>query len=156
MVDISEKLKEIRKERNFTIQAVTEGAGLALRTYQNYEYGKREISTEALIKLADFYGVSTDYLLGREEKNPFSSFKPVSDAEFIRLYSALPEPVKEAFVGVMAQLAQAQKSKSKKAPPKADSAPQLFIAASDGNPVTEMDKEVIDRLKNAKPIDDDF
>lgn len=156
MVDISEKLKKIRKERNLTIQAVTEGACLALRTYQNYEYGKREISTEALLRLADFYGVSTDYLLGREEKNPFSSFKPVNDEEFIRLYSALPEPVKEAFVGVMAQLAQAQKSKSKKAPPKADSKPQLFIAASDGNPVTEMDKGVIDRLKSAKPIDDDF
>lgn len=66
MLDISSKLKELRKKHNYTIQAVSNGVGIAVRTYQNYEYGQREISTEALYKLADFYGVTTDYLLGRE------------------------------------------------------------------------------------------
>ena len=66
MIDNSEQLKKIRKEKKLTIQAVSDGAGIASRTYQNYEYGKREISAEALYKLAEFYGVSTDYLLGRE------------------------------------------------------------------------------------------
>lgn len=68
MIDISDRLKEIRKSRNLTIQAVANEIGIAVRTYQNYEYGVREISTEALYKLADFYGVSTDYLLERENK----------------------------------------------------------------------------------------
>ena len=66
MLDISEKLKTLRKNHNYTIQAVADGIGIAVRTYQNYEYGQREISSEALFKLADFYHVTTDYLLGRE------------------------------------------------------------------------------------------
>ncbi|MBQ8824262.1 MAG: helix-turn-helix transcriptional regulator [Ruminococcus sp.] len=70
MIDISENLKLLRKENHLTIQAVCDGAGIAIRTYQNYEYGKREISTEALQKLADYYNVSTDYLLGRPEAKP--------------------------------------------------------------------------------------
>lgn len=70
MLDISSKLKNLRKSRNYTIQAVAEGIGIAVRTYQNYEYGQREISAEALFKLADFYGVTTDYLLGRETGEP--------------------------------------------------------------------------------------
>ena len=37
-----------------------------MRTYQKYEYMEREIGAGALQKLADFYGVTTDYLLGRE------------------------------------------------------------------------------------------
>jgi transcriptional regulator with XRE-family HTH domain len=66
MLDISERLKTLRKSHNYTIQTLAERAGIAVRTYQNYEYGQREISTEALFKLADFYGVTTDYLLGRD------------------------------------------------------------------------------------------
>lgn len=70
MIDISERLKSIRKERGYTIQAVSNGVDIAVRTYQNYEYGKREISAETLFRLADFYGVSTDYLLGRDTGEP--------------------------------------------------------------------------------------
>lgn len=66
MIDNSKQLKKIRKEKKLTLQAVSNGAGIAPRTYQNYEYGQREISAGALYKLADFYGVTTDYLLGRE------------------------------------------------------------------------------------------
>lgn len=148
------RIKEAREKKGFSQKVCADEVGVTLRAWQNYEQGEREPKFQTLCEISDLLGVSTDYLLGREEENPFSSFKPIDSDEFIRLYSALPEQVKEAFVGVMAQLAQAQKSK--KATPKADSKPQLFIAASDGNPVTEMDKEVIDRLKSAKPIDDDF
>ncbi len=64
MVNISEKLKMLRKKRNLTIQALCEATDIPTRTYQNYEYGAREISVEVLQKLAEFYKVSTDYLLG--------------------------------------------------------------------------------------------
>ena len=40
--------------------------------YSQYELGKRDIPTETLIKLADFYDTSTDYLLGRTDtKEPY-------------------------------------------------------------------------------------
>lgn len=75
MLDISERLKILRKNHNYTIQTVADGIGIAVRTYQNYEYGQREISSEALLKLSDFYGVTTDYLLGRETGEP----EPIDD-----------------------------------------------------------------------------
>ena len=68
MINISSTLKRIRKDRGYTIQTVANSIGIASRTYQNYEYGQREISTETLYKLANFYNVTTDYLLGRETK----------------------------------------------------------------------------------------
>ena len=47
-----------------------ESSGIPYNTYQKYEYGEREISITAIQKLANFYGVSTDYLLGRETGSP--------------------------------------------------------------------------------------
>lgn len=64
------KLKDIRKKRNLTVKEVVAGTGIPMRTYQNYEYCEREIGADALQKLADFYGVSTDYLLGRDTIEP--------------------------------------------------------------------------------------
>lgn len=66
MKEKSNNLKSIRKERGLTVKEVVDGTGIPMRTYQNYEYMEREIGAGALGKLADFYGVTTDYLLGRE------------------------------------------------------------------------------------------
>lgn len=41
--------------------------GVPLRTYQRYEYGEGEPQLTTLVKLADFYGVTLDYLAGREQ-----------------------------------------------------------------------------------------
>ena len=44
--------------------------------YSHYEMGKRDIPTDILIKLADFYHTSTDYLLGRtDEKQAYPASK---------------------------------------------------------------------------------
>lgn len=109
MVDISEKLKMLRKERGLTIQAAADGAGIALRTYQNYEYGQREISTEALKNLADFYGVTTDYLLGRDTTPPPDSIQAVVDEKnlealeeaLFRQYMELPETARKKVIEFM-------------------------------------------------------
>lgn len=124
MIDNSEQLKKIRKEKRLTIQAVCEGSDIPVRTYQNYEYGKREISAEALCKLAKFYGVTTDYLLGIEPPSPPTDTmevlgleKSVDDDEFMRLYNELPDYAKQIFVDVMTKLSRAAeqpKSQSRK------------------------------------------
>lgn len=41
---------------------------MAVRTYQNYEGGQREPNFSTLIALADFFDVTTDYLLGRTDE----------------------------------------------------------------------------------------
>jgi len=39
--------------------------GIDQRVYSAYETGKREIPVRFIVKLADFYGISSDYILGR-------------------------------------------------------------------------------------------
>lgn len=56
-----------------------EAADISINTYQNYETGRRVPTAEILIKLADFYGVTTDYLLGRETGEPNTLDKLVGE-----------------------------------------------------------------------------
>lgn len=65
MAVLSERLAELKSSNNFLQKQIAEGAGVPLRTYQRYENGEREPSASIIISLADFFGVSTDYLLGR-------------------------------------------------------------------------------------------
>ena len=60
------KLKEVREEFGYTQKQVAEYLCVRQNTYSQYESYKREIPLTLLIKLADLYDVSVDYLLGRE------------------------------------------------------------------------------------------
>lgn len=61
----AERLKALRKERKLRQSDVAKLLGIGVRTYQYYEGDEHRPDYEMLIKLADFFGVSTDYLLGR-------------------------------------------------------------------------------------------
>ena len=56
-------LRFLRKERNLTIRDVEALTGIRNNTYSRYETNVLDLSTENIKKLADFYEVSTDYLL---------------------------------------------------------------------------------------------
>ena len=61
-------LKELRTVKGFSnAKDFCEAAGISYNTYQNYETGKRLPTAEILMQIADFYNVSTDYILGRTE-----------------------------------------------------------------------------------------
>ena len=62
------RLKELREDGDFVQKEVAAVLGIDLRVYSNYEIGKREIPTHYVIKLAEFYKTSTDYILGRTDK----------------------------------------------------------------------------------------
>ena len=64
------RLKECRKIKNVTQRDVAEFLCIATGAYQRYELGTREPNHENTIKLADFFQVSTDYLLGRDFNPP--------------------------------------------------------------------------------------
>lgn len=63
----SERLKELRKNKKLTQKEVAEKIGVARTTYAMYEQNRREPDNETLQKIADFYNVTTDYLLGRTD-----------------------------------------------------------------------------------------
>ena len=65
----AERLEALRIEKSVTQKAIAEFLGIHEWTYQMYEYDKREPGKDDLIKLADYFDVSADYLLGRSN-NP--------------------------------------------------------------------------------------
>ena len=69
MTALVSRLDELKATRNLMQKQVAEGANIPLRTYRRYENGEREPSASTLSALADFFNVSTDYLLGRSN-NP--------------------------------------------------------------------------------------
>ena len=60
-------IRALRKEKNLTMKELGKMMGVAESTISMYENGYREPDTKTLIRLADFFNVSTDYLLGRTE-----------------------------------------------------------------------------------------
>lgn len=63
----SERLRALREHLKKTQNAVAKDIGIATTTYSMYEQGKREPDFEMLCKLAHYYNVSTDYLLGKRD-----------------------------------------------------------------------------------------
>ena len=72
------KLQELRKERKISQQELANELNINVMTYNNWEKEKREPNIETLIKLADFYNVTIDYLIGRDYSNDVGY---LSDAE---------------------------------------------------------------------------
>ena len=59
-------LKEIRQKRNFTQKDVADHLNCSTVAYSRYENGTRQPSIEVLLKMADLFGVTVDFLLGRQ------------------------------------------------------------------------------------------
>ena len=65
----NEVLRELRKERNKTIEDVASQLEMSKDRYGKYERGERQPDIDTLILLADYYKVSLDYLTGRYKKD---------------------------------------------------------------------------------------
>ena len=59
------RLRDLREDRDMKQKQIAVLLDIDQRVYSNYETGKREIPTHLVVKLADFYQTSTDYILGR-------------------------------------------------------------------------------------------
>lgn len=64
----SERLRELRKARRVPQNELAESVGVGLRAYRHYETGDREPKMATLIALADYFGVTLDYLVGRTDE----------------------------------------------------------------------------------------
>lgn len=68
----SNPLRALRLERKLTQAELQKQTGIEQALLSKYENGQRVPTTQALIALADFYGVSIDYLLGRTDRREVS------------------------------------------------------------------------------------
>lgn len=59
-----QRIRDLREDHDLKQRQIAEVLNCSQRVYSNYELGQRDIPTDVLIKLAEFYGVSVDYLLG--------------------------------------------------------------------------------------------
>ena len=60
-----ERIRNLREDADLTQEKVGEAIKVPQRTYAYYESGQRMVPPQVLCALADFYGVSVDYILGR-------------------------------------------------------------------------------------------
>lgn len=63
-----QRLRDLREDRDLTQKQIAEILGMSQTGYSKYETGENDIPTQVLIKLADFYETSIDYILGRVNK----------------------------------------------------------------------------------------
>jgi transcriptional regulator with XRE-family HTH domain len=63
-----QKMRDLREDHDLSQQDVAELLNVSQATYSRYESGVLDIPSISLIKLADYYKVSVDYILGRTDK----------------------------------------------------------------------------------------
>lgn len=69
---ISKNLRALREDSDITQTALAKILGVAQNTYSQYENGIIDLTDDIIIKLADFYGTSTDYILDQTNvKKPY-------------------------------------------------------------------------------------
>lgn len=107
MCRFGEVLAELRKDKKLSQRELARIIHVSVGTISNYETGVHFPDVEKLINLADFFGVTTDYLLGRCESTAspdvfseqLTADRTVGD--FIRIFRSLPAPNKEALALIM-------------------------------------------------------
>ena len=68
----NERMKDLREDKDLSQQQLAKLLGLSDVTIQSYEYGKSEPKVTTLIKMAELYGTSIDYIAGlTDEKRPY-------------------------------------------------------------------------------------
>lgn len=68
MCNFSVRVRELRLAKKMKQKDVAALLGISERQYQRYEGGEQTTTLENLIALADYFGVSLDYLVGRSDK----------------------------------------------------------------------------------------
>ena len=61
------RIRALREDRDLTQKQIAQMLGMSQTGYSKYETGENDIPTAILIRLADFYNTSVDYLLGRTD-----------------------------------------------------------------------------------------
>ena len=65
------RIRDLREDRDLTQTEMAQILNCSQQVYSNSELGQRDIPTQVLIALADFYDTTTDYILGRSsERHP--------------------------------------------------------------------------------------
>lgn len=157
-MELKDKLKFLRKQRNLTAQQVADNCEISLGVYKKYESGERGVGVPALIKIADFYHVTTDYLLGREPAtDPFDMLQlPEDQKSVMERFASFPDDVRAIILDAIKELAEAAK-KRQRLNTNAEVTPVATAAQNGGVPkIAEMPNEKVNQLLNAEIKNNDY
>jgi transcriptional regulator with XRE-family HTH domain len=84
---LSLRISELRNGKKLSQADMARYLNMSQQTYSSYEIGRHQMNYETLCQLAGFFGVSTDYILGRDIKMP--SYLTAEERERIEQYRAL-------------------------------------------------------------------
>ena len=73
VIDMKLRIRDLREDNDLTQQQISKILLCDQSLYSKYERGERDIPVALLIKLADYYNTSIDYLVGRTDNPTFSS-----------------------------------------------------------------------------------
>lgn len=136
-------IKAAREKQRLTQQECADLFDVKLRAWQTYEQGVSEPKFEVLCKIADLFGVTTDYLLGREPApDPFAdlNLNKESEEDVINKYMSLPPNIRACLMDVLLQLADAAKQRQN-APSEEDTqCSKLSISTTLGTIEDEIEK----------------
>lgn len=136
-------IKAAREKQGLTQQECADLFDVKLRAWQTYEQGVSEPKFEVLCKIADVFGVTTDYLLGREPApDPFAdlNLNKESETNVIDKYMSLPPNIRACLMDVLLQLADAAKQRQN-APPEEDTqCSKLSVSTALGTIEDEIEK----------------
>lgn len=131
MASFPERLRELRKYKDVGQKEVGAIIGLSESSIGKYELGERTPDPDSIIKLADFFNVSTDYLLGiSNERRPGAGVLPIDDPEVLafmqsvtsqfRLAPNITDKARQEILEDMADYFKFQLEKRKNKSPKDD------------------------------------
>ena len=83
------RIRALREDRDLRQIDVAAATGIDQKTLSNYETGKTNPDSAAILKLADFFGVTADYLLGRTENNLVDAQSVINALDSAELFSIL-------------------------------------------------------------------
>lgn len=92
-------LRELREQKGLPQSKIAEILGVSPAAYSTYEMGTRDVSSDKVVTLAKFYGVTTDYLYGIEDRS--QSEISFEELKYIKKYRTLDEYGKQAVDSIL-------------------------------------------------------
>lgn len=100
---LSDRLKEQRRKLGLTQKNMADKLHIGPASYQRYENGTREPKLQTLCQLADIFGTSTDYLLGRSSENIPTYSNGQKEDTWTKLGSVLTSSEKEKVIKALTE-----------------------------------------------------
>lgn len=140
------RIKELRQAKGLNMREAAKALGLPYTTYVNYEKGTREPNYETLVRLADFFETSTDFIVGAPVAERTRAEKSV-ECPATPLYNALNEQGQAEFIRYGRYLTEQEEFKARDVRPRVEYIRHYLTAAAAGYaaPVEGEDYELVPR-----------